>query len=36
MFQFLCMVFVVKSRDLCAISSFHEVLAIIVPVPLKN
>jgi hypothetical protein len=35
MFQFCCWVFVVKSRDFSKISRFHEILAVIVPVPLK-
>jgi hypothetical protein len=34
--QFLCRFFVVKSRDLSANRSVHEVLAVIVPVPLEN
>jgi hypothetical protein len=32
--QYSCKVFVVKSKDLSVISSSHEVLTVIVPVPL--
>jgi hypothetical protein len=34
--QFICRVFVVKSRDLSANCSFYEILAVIVPAPLEN
>jgi hypothetical protein len=36
LYQFLCRVFIIKSRDLCIICSFHEVFAVIIPVSLKN
>jgi hypothetical protein len=36
LYLFLCRVFIIKSRDLSIICSFHEVFPVIMPVPLKN